>query len=199
MHFLSDKDFLTWASESGISPDPRWPTSAQLVFSQSPELSRFWLPSGTDLPGFLSTAFTAASAEGPYWIRHRGGGRWFEGETASFRQTVIERLLAGLGIPPHAEGALQFTLDEWGMLLLIANTFYTFGWHVGTDLEIIPDNRSCILMLGHHGDLSGQFPTEQRMQDFIADMAGKGFRLPDRVPDSTFKKPEWMARPRGTA
>jgi hypothetical protein len=41
MDIRSDQEFLAWLAEAGIGVDPRFPHSDRLVFTASPDLSRF--------------------------------------------------------------------------------------------------------------------------------------------------------------
>jgi hypothetical protein len=200
MEIRSDQEFLAWLAEAGIGVDPRYPQSAQLVFTASPDLSRFWLPNQvpSDLPGFLLTAVRAATAGGGCWIHRRGGGYWYAGERASSREVVIERMLPGSGIERGITGAVRYSPEEWQPLLVALIAHYTLGWQVGNDVHIVPDNRSCVLMIGHHGELSCHSPDLVSLNAFITAMALQGYELPDHVPDATFKVPEWMSPPSGS-
>jgi hypothetical protein len=194
MRLIPDDQFLSWAAEAGLVPDPRYPLSKQLVFPQAPDTWRFWLPPGlpSDLPGFLATALQLAGSGRPFRLRPRGGGPLYYGEHASFREHLIELALRSLDIPLDAAGAIEFDSTEWASTLYLGTAYYTFGWHVGTDLEIVPTQRGCCLMLGHHGDLNVHFATEEGLAIFEAGMAAEGYQLPDEVPDATFKRPPWM-------
>lgn len=194
MRVVANEDFLRWANAGGLILDPRYQHSLQLVFRDDPDRCRFWVPAGvpSDLPGFLATSITLASVSGPYWVRPRGGGRFIHGETASFREGLIDRALAAVAIGPDVWGALVFDRTDWGDLLFVATAFFTFGWSVRQDLEIIPEDRSCCLMLGHHGEMTVQFATAERLAEFVRGMEDKGYPLPSDVPDATFKRPEWM-------
>ncbi|PYR48027.1 MAG: hypothetical protein DMF89_17360 [Acidobacteria bacterium] len=89
-------------------------------------------------------------------------------------------------------GALQFNNHETRDLLLLVANYYVFAWSAGEDLNILPDDGSCILMVSHHGELQGDFPDSQRLDAFVAFMEAKGYPLPDDAPDETFKIPKWM-------
>jgi hypothetical protein len=186
-----------WIAEAGIVPDPRYPSSAQLVYRDALDLSRFWLPRDADLPGFISAALAAASDDGPYWLHPRGGGP-FHFTDPSFREEQINAVLSAVHVPGDAEGGIGFTTAQLGPLLLLTTAYFTFGWCVGTDLEIIPDNRSCVLMLGHHSTLAAHFPNQATLDRFVAAMSASGYQLPDHVPDATFKTPPWMRTPGAT-
>ena len=195
-----DAEFRAWLTEGGIGEDPRYPESDFLIYTAVPELSRFWLPRDvpSDLPNFLLTAVRAASGNGSCWLYLRGGGAWFAGPDGSSREAVMDRMLIGSGIGPKASGALRFGDDEWQPMLVILIAYYTLGWHVGNDVYVVPDDRSHLLMLGHHGELRCHCATQERLDAFIAAMAANEFFLPDHVPDSTFKVPEWMREDEGT-
>jgi hypothetical protein len=195
MEIRPDGQFLQWLREAGIGPHPEYPDSGELVFTRVPDISRFWLPSDVpnDLPNFLLTAAQTASGDGACWLYRRGGGSWYQGTKASSREEVIDRMLGAAGVPANARGALKFESADWQQLLLVMLAFYTLGRHVANDLHLIPDNRSHVVMLGHHGELSCWCPDQSLLDAFIGAMATGGFGLPDHVPDATFKIPEWMA------
>jgi hypothetical protein len=200
MQIRSPEFFRHWLAEVGIGVDPRYPASEVLTFTASPDLSRFWLPHEvpSDLPGFILKAARLASSNGTSWLQLRGGGAWYRGSDASSREEVIHRLLPAAGISPGTEGALGFTDSEWQALVIVVTAFYTFGWHTGNDLHLIPADRSCILMFGHHGEMTCSCATSERLEAFVSEMAAAGYSLPDYLPDETFKRPDWMP-PDGTA
>ena len=103
-----------------------------------------------------------------------------------------------VAIPRGFAGALGFAPSKWSQMLTVLIPFYVLGWQVGNDVYILPESRDGLLMIGHHGELTGSFPNEPALHRFTAAMAAKGFHLPDHIPDPTFKRPAWMAQ-RGTA
>ena len=200
MQVRSAEFFRHWLAEVGIGADPRYPASEVLTFTASPELSRFWLPHEvpSDLPGFILTATRLASSNGTSWLQLRGDGPWYRGSQATSREAIIDLLLPAAGISPDIKGALGFPDSEWSALVIVVTAFYTFGWYTGHDLHLIPDDRSCVLMFGHHGEMTCSCGTPARLEAFANGMAAEGYFLADYLPDETFKRPDWMP-PDGTA
>ena len=197
MEFIPEEQFLTWAAEAGIIPDPHFSAPRTLIFAGDQEHSRFWMPPPivSDLPGFIGTALDCASETGPYCLYRRGGGTWydkFDPADGLVRNEIIDRIVETTGVPEDFAGAIKLAASEWKDTLTLISAFYVFGWSIGEDLHIVPDDRSCVLMVSHHGELQGQFPTAEHMEAFVAGMARRSFYLPDHVPDTTLKQPDWM-------
>ena len=67
-----------------------------------------------------------------------------------------------------------------------------FGWSVGEDTYVVPDNTRYILQTDHHGVIHVSFRSTDDMDRFVAKMEESGFPLPEDVPDETFKRPKWV-------
>jgi hypothetical protein len=65
------------------------------------------------------------------------------------------------------------------------------GW-THDDLFVVPDHGQQFLGLDHHHVVHVQCASEPELQRFIDHMARAGYRLPDEIPDATFKRPHWM-------
>jgi len=174
MNLIPEAEFARWRSDVDILPHPRFPSS--LAFRQAPDCQQSWLPAGriTDLPGFLQTAVSLARGDGSVCLYRKGGGAWYEGDDAPIGNHIIDRVLQGLGIPRDFEGAISFVGREWRDMYLLISTFFVWGWSVGEDLYIIPENVSCVLMTSHHGELFAMFPGTEALAQFQAAMASSG-------------------------
>jgi hypothetical protein len=175
---MPNETFLRWAADGGLAPDSRYPGSNALVFPAFPDCWSAWSPSNEpgQLPMFLETAFRAASANGPYFVRLRGGGAFYGDILSnSVREQVLSRVLGSLNLPRESVGALRIHDDRWASLILLATAFFCFGYRVQTDLEIIPENRRCCLMLDHHGSLLGHFAGDDVLQKFTEAMRQAGY------------------------
>jgi hypothetical protein len=176
MNLIPEATFRAWAAEVGLVADSRYPGSEQLVFAGSLDAREVWLPAAepSGLPNFLTAAIRLASPTGPYRPRLRGGGPFY-GNPDSPREQIIARILRSLEVPPGANGALEFTDQEWDSLLMLASTFYVFGYRVQTDLEIVTPERTSSLLLSHHGELDINFASGVRLAEFVDGMRGKGY------------------------
>ena len=176
MNLIPETTFRAWAAEVALVADPRYPGSEQLVFAGSLDAREVWLPPAepSGLPNFLTTAIRLASPTGPYRLRLRGGGPFY-GNLDSSREQIIARVLRSLEVPPGANGALELTDQEWDSLLMLAITFFVFGYRVQTDLELVTPERTSSLLLSHHGELDIHFASRFRQDEFVAGMRHKGY------------------------
>jgi hypothetical protein len=199
MELIPKRAFTSWASRHGISRDPKYKDLQDFNYAGGLDFNRFWLPDPiiSNLINFVNAVLITASPTGPFYFYRRAWGTWYYRMVGSVRNVIIDRMIAPLDIPIDFRGALKLGKEEWGNILTIISAHYVFGWSVNEDLFVIPDSADCILMVSHHGQLNGTFPSEKHLTEFIIGMEEKGFQLPNRVPDGTFKIPEWMQR--GTA
>jgi hypothetical protein len=171
MQILEDVRFLGWLQQRGIIADPHAGTGDRLTFAEGTPVDRLWRPAGivSDVPGFVHAALDGALQGGPWWLWRRGGGPWMDefGEEGGLRNASLDRLLEGLGYG-GASGALRLGIKEMPDLWLIVNAFFVFGWSVGEDLYVVPDDCSCILVFSHEGWLEGRFPDAARADAFAA-------------------------------
>jgi hypothetical protein len=176
MDLIPEATFRAWAAEVGLVSDPRYRRSEQLVFAGSLDAHEVWLPprEPSALPNFLTTAIKLTSATGPYRLRLRGGGPFY-GDPDSPREQVIARVLHSLAIPLEASGALEFRDEEWDSLLMLAVTYYVFGYRVHTDLELVTRERTSSLLLSHHGELAIHFASQASLDEFVAGMRREGY------------------------
>jgi hypothetical protein len=176
MNLIPDASFRAWAAEVGLLADPRYPGSEQLVFAGSLDAREVWLPPAapSELPNFLTAAIRLASPAGPYRLRLRGGGPFY-GDPDSPREQIMARILRSLGVPSGANGALEFSDQEWDSLLMLASTFYVFGYRVQTDLEVVTPERTASLLFSHHGELDIHFASLVMLGEFAAGMRRNGY------------------------
>lgn len=181
LDLIADEEFLAWAAATiGIVPDPHFSPPLTLVFAEDRGFTRVWFPGPivSDLPGFIDSALSAASAAGPFYLYRRGGGSWYEQIDPAYglvRNEIIDRVVATTGIPEDFSGAIALRRSEWRELLTIITAFYVFGWSVGEDLHVVPENGSCLLLFSHHGELCVEFADESALQSFVAEMARSGY------------------------
>ena len=181
MQSISDSDFLAWAAEAGLVPDPRYPRSRpQLVFTNCPDGCGVWdtprVPG--ELTKFVNTVISLVG-EGPLRIRLRGGGVLGFNVADMEAERGLERSLraaaVAAGIPADTRGALEFDRTERHTLLDLVIAFLSFGYCVGTDLEIVDSDRGVCLMLSHHQELIGQFASRDRQSAFDKAMTAAGY------------------------
>jgi hypothetical protein len=125
--------------------------------------------------------------------RHRGS--WPSEETLNpsrINDCIEAQLLKGVGIPLGTAAVLELQRDELNHLVSLLLITSIFGWSVGEDLYVVPDNAQYILKTDHHGVIHVEFRNEDDVNVLVSKMSEKGFPLPDDLPDETFKRPSWM-------
>lgn len=89
------------------------------------------------------------------------------GAEGGLRNASLDRLLEALGYG-GGSGALRLGAKELPDVWLIVNAFFVFGWSVGEDLYVIPEDCSCVLLFSHEGYVEARFPSAERAQAFAA-------------------------------
>lgn len=120
-----------------------------------------------------------ASSAGPFVLCVHNGDPWFTGtgyNEGPLVEQLRDRIVGTLPIPLDFAGALRFVTGEWRDVLMLLATFLVYGWCVGDDLHLIPEDRNCILMTSHHGYVSVRCPDWGRLATFEQHMSGNGYR-----------------------
>lgn len=104
------------------------------------------------------------------------------------------QILKGIDIPLGTAGVVELDRTELDALATLVFSTSIFGWSVGEDLYIVPNTGLYIAKTDHHGVIHVSFRSFEQMQNFVGVMSERDFHLPDNVPDSTFKRPEWMKK-----
>jgi hypothetical protein len=195
MNFIEESLFRGWLAKSGVVQSPLREGTDCVSFAGTQEFDCFWFPSfvPSELPGFVATALEAASPRGPYYLLRRGGGNWQDGvSSATLSNQIIDDVLGMYGVSPGISGAIHFAESEWKQLISIAVVFYVHGWSVGEEVYIFGEERDVILRPSHHGELYGSFRSAERMEQFRLAMLAKGYDLPVKSPNGSFKGPPWL-------
>lgn len=196
MKSVVEAEFLHWAEKQGVTVDTRYPQLAMLQFRPASDCARFWcVPDQPERrPHFFSSVLETAGAWASCFAwRHLGS--WPTKERLHPRRVndhVEFALLKGIGIPVGTSEVLQFQYDDLNSLVSLLFVTSIFGWSVGEDLYVVPDNARYILKTDHHGVIHVEFRNEDDVDVWISKMNERGFRLPDDLPDETFKRPPWM-------
>jgi hypothetical protein len=98
----------------------------------------------------------------------------------------------GLGLPLGTADVVKFERAELDKLVTLMFSTAVFGWSVGEDLYIVPDNAPHIVQTDHHNVIHVSCRTSADVDECVRQMEERGFVLPGEVPDSTFKRPDWM-------
>jgi len=194
MKTLSESAFLEWAEGKGLGLDPRYPHSAVLTFRQDSCESRFWeVPVEPEVRPYFVLPFLELMGEWQECCAWRHLGSWPRFADASRINDVVElRILEGLGIPLGTADVLKFERSELDRLVTLMFATTIFGWSVAEDLFVVPDHARYVLQTDHHNVLHVTFRDPADVDRWISEMERREFTLPQDLPDSTFKKPEWM-------
>jgi hypothetical protein len=196
MKSLMEADFLRWAEDHGLTVDSRYPQSAILQFRPASDCVRFWcIPDQPQRrPYFYSSVLELARPWDSCFVwRHLGS--WPNKDHIDPHRVndgVEFELLKGIGIPCSTAGVLNFQRDDLNHLISLLLVTSIFGWSVGDDLYVVPDNAQYVLKTDHHGVIHVEFRNEDNVNTWTLKMRERGFPLPDDLPDETFKRPSWM-------
>lgn len=194
MKTLAESAFLAWVENAGLCLDPQYPESAVLVFRPDPQQDRFWeVPAEPERrPSFiLSLLELMDDWQECYAWRHLGS--WPESADPLRINDVIElRILKGLGLPTGTADVVTFEKAELDRLVTLMFVTTIFGCSVNEDLYIVPDHARYILHTDHHNVIHVSCRSSADVDRWVKHMAERGFPLPDDLPDSTFKKPQWI-------
>lgn len=198
MRTLSEADFLAWVRELGVHVDEGYPQSASLAFATKPGLDRFWqVPAAPERrPHFIACMLRQMGDwKSCYVWRHMGS--WpRSAEPARTNDVIALRILRGLELPLGTADIVEFDQSEEDRLITLVFVTTIFGWSVGQDLYLVPDDGRYILKVTHHDVIDVAFRGQSDLERWVAGMEENGFALPTDVPDATFKVPPWM-RPTG--
>lgn len=194
MKTLTETTFLQWALDRGMGLDERYPKSAVLSYKPKLEQDRFWdIPSEPERrPYFILSMLSFLGSWGTCYVwRHLG--RWPNSADPTRINDQIElEILRAIGLPLGTAAVVAFSRDEINQLVTLIFSTTIFGWSVGEDIYIVPDNAKFILKVSHHDAIHISFKSFDDISDFVAKMDERGFPLPEEVPDETFKPPNWM-------
>ena len=194
MKSLTENQFLKWAEQHGIGIDENYPNSAVLSFVPDPDLDRFWeVPEEPERrPYFIELMLKIiGNWQSCYVWRHLGN--WPQEPNYQRPNDKVEyQILSGIGLPMGTADIVMFEIKDLDKLVTLIFSTTIFGWSVGEDLYIIPDNAQYMLKTDHHGVLHVSFRNHEDLDKSVKEMKEDGFPLPGEIPDPTFKRPEWM-------
>jgi len=164
MQLMEDAAFLAWLEEGGITDISGPRGVVWLAFGAAQDCWRTWeAPQSDALPAWLEAVVRAASLEGPWWLWRRGGGGWYGG-TAAREEIAAAATLAG--VPRDFSGALGFAADERDRVMGIVRGFTAWPWGLSDDFYLVPDDRSCVVMLCHDEEIHVCAADRARLRTF---------------------------------
>lgn len=195
MRSISEEQFLAWALDNGIILDPKYPQSASLIYGAAGMGSRFWCvpPRPEQRPFFIKSLLELMGE----WRDCRVWrlGNWSDSAIPERINDVIEsRILKGLGLPLGTADVVIFGHNEIDTLVTLIFVTTIFGWSVGEDLYIVPDDSQCIMKVSHHEVIHVTARMSSEIDRWVSGMEDRKFLLPENPPDATFKRPDWMKR-----
>jgi hypothetical protein len=166
-----EAEFLAWAEARGIVVPPGHPQYPQLAFRDSAEERRFWVvPEKPEQRSFfLACVLELLDDWRSCWVwRHCGS--WPSRQHVDpnrINDRVELVILEGLKIPVGTTDVVEFSQSEFDRLVSLLLSTSMFGWSVGEDLYVVPDNGCCIVKTDHHGVVHVEFRSaEQRLCEF---------------------------------
>jgi len=170
MERMDDARFLAWVAEGGIEDRSRSAATLHLDYPKAVRRGRTWpAPDDPDaLARWLDAVVRAASPDGPWWVRRRHGPGWFPGESGAPPSAELERAASALDLPRGFAGALGFGSDNRDALLALLRSYATWEWGMGEDLYLIPDDRSCLVLLCHDEEVHVTCASPERLDAFAA-------------------------------
>ena len=188
---VAASEFFTWAEAGQIGFDPRYAEPRCLDFQGVESDSRFWVvPEGNDARRTFAEALVELldSKEGVrLWPRC---GDW------SAFSDYPDEIPAGSPmrhvILEGRSGAVLFTHGEGTELADFLSFVALVGGSVCYDVFAVPDDKSIILEMNHHGVAYITAKDPLGLASVIDFLGTRGFPLPTEVPDWTFKRPHWM-------
>jgi hypothetical protein len=196
---LDAKEFLAEVERLGMAVDPRYPTSAVLGFVASESEARFWeVPAKPERRSALYDCLLELCGDWKSCYAWRHLGWWPAAEDIEplrINDVVEHHILKGLGLPLGTEKVVEFDRQELGALITLLFSTSVFGWSVGEDTYVVPDNGRYLLQTDHHNAIHVVFRDAIDVGPFVKQMAEWEFPLPDETPDATFKRPAWMSEP----
>ena len=110
----------------------------------------------------------AASPEGAWWLWRRGGGAW-----ASARAEIAEAAAAA-GLARDFAGAVEFSPDEVETMMRIVRAFAVWPWGAPDDLYLVPQDRSCVVMICHDEEIHVHAANPGRLEAYRRVLSGVG-------------------------
>ena len=187
---VSEKEFVDWLVEKGLIFDKK---SGHISFSEDSADSRFWLQAPR-VPRLIYFIFTMFDLIGPWEniFLFRQGGSWLSNKPEGIIDRIQQSWLSPLGLPVSGTFALRFSKEEVEHAISLFTYQQMFGMSVWSDTYAVPDNGGYLVQTSHHDVINVFFKNPNSIDKFIEALESKGFPLPTRLPDATFKVPHWM-------
>jgi hypothetical protein len=194
MRTFGEADLLAWAESRAMGVDRRYPASAILTFRPDSGHDRYWCvpPKPERRPYFIASLLDLLGEWNSCFV-WKALGSWPASAIPQRTNDVVHlRILKGLGLPLGTADAVEFSRPEIDSLVTLLFLTTIFGWSVGDDMYVIPDNGRYIMKTDHHDVIHVSFRDTEDLDRLVEAMAGRGFALSDDLPDETFKPAPWM-------
>jgi hypothetical protein len=104
-----------------------------------------------------------------YVWRHLG--RRPQSAASSRINEVVElRILKGLGLPLGTADVVEIPREELDTLVVLMFTTTVFGWSVGEDLYVVPNNARYLLQTDHHDAVHVSFRDSEDVEHLVRGM-----------------------------
>jgi hypothetical protein len=194
MRTIPEKQVLSWLAERQLDAGHQYPERVSVRFPE--DFSRFWgVPSRPEARSYFIATILRLIEPWSECLVWKPYGSWPDSVNEARTNDVVQlHLLRGLGLPLGTADAVVFAHSEKTTLVSLVFLTTIFGWGVGDDLLIIPDSGSFIVKAYHHDVIYVFCKSDKSMKAFVEAMKKEEYLLPEKVPDSTFKTPEWMKK-----
>ena len=152
MKFIPKDQFLAWASDGGITPDPKYEEPKCLVFAERHTVT-IRMPSSRQKLAILIGRLVNRLFDDidSLWVWKRvpiwklEGNFDMDGRVRSFI-----KMLEVCGFNGNGEGGLRFEPSDRPILQALISLLVNFAWNVNHDLFVINEDRSFLLYFDHH-------------------------------------------------
>lgn len=192
MRILSDDELLAWALGKEMFPKEGYAQWIQFRSEYDASLARFWdTPVDPDIRIYFIATLIEALGEWTACYVWRPLGWW---PIADDDQTDLTEnfILGGLGVPLGTYAVVAFSPPDSAKLAALIFAATVYAGNVHEDLVVVPDHARHWLKVSHHDTIHVDFRTKDDLDRMVAFMADRGFPLPGKLPDATFKTPPWM-------
>lgn len=188
MHELAASDFLATTGSHGLKVSAKyahnWPRN--LSFEQPTAVGVYWTPptNQTELKAFLRTLLELLGDWNTLYL-------W--PKCVPLKDVLLDEEIDALtdlanSTPVLATtGAIVVVRSEIEPLLGILVPLIEHGWSWPTDVHLVPDSFAVCVIVDHHEAVHVNFPTPECCGAFVAAMESRGFPLPEKPPDWTFR------------
>ena len=152
--------------------DERLANLAILTFKPDPALARFWvIPPQPECQPFFFLLMLKLMGEWDSCFVWRHMGSWPAKANRQRPNDMVEfQILSGLDLPMGTADIVQYKKSEIFRLVTLLFSTTAFGWSVGQDVYVVPDNAQFIMKASHHDEVHVSFRDDKSLRQFVKSM-----------------------------